>query len=922
MLYYPFTTSAPALVRFLAWRKLYHRYKLDPDYHHDHDRDEEDEAIPPHHLPHPSLLTATNHAGAATAANQATASTAVRWLLAYVEEQYTTRQELFSCVRKVPGYPEAAAALELCQPGLGWAARAAWLAVTAGSVWQVREVMRVLLAPSSPATGQDVTELLYLLATLLLYFQRQHLLPDRLHFLVYHALYYYEHDWAGKPALPQAPPKAQREGQQSLLTLGFSRAVPAKVPTAEQQRIIQHPLPRKDAAPHSIKIVAFAGTGKTSTLVKLTEAHPNIQFLLVVYNKAVRIQADSQFPKANVSCKTVHQMAMAKAGFMFSKKLCSNLKAQDILESGLLPEDGKSSLYQRAGQVLSTLNSFMNSSNMELEQDSHVPRVWKVGQREEELSHSKRQGVLCDAITVWAAMQDKEDNRIRIPHDGYLKVWQLRRPSLQRVVEHQVLLLDEGQDMNPAMLDIFMHQQTTRVIVGDPNQQIYLFRGAVNALDLVSPTHTYYLTQSFRFGPEIASVANRCLMEFKGRDERTLVGGKKVDSYLGDNVNPKGQTAIICRTNVGVFDRLHHHVVILGQSRVGLVGGVDSYNLEDYLDIYRLMMGKKEHMIKFKKFHTFNHLETFAKNVDDIELLSKIKIVKKYGDRVPGLIEKIRSSVVKDIKSANTVLSTVHKAKGLEFETVVLWSDFPDYQDTWGGLRHVPEDEANLIYVAITRAKRSLVCNQFVKKDLLSSGDLSRVAYYRAEEGTSGELEKCQSCPQDLSSSLETGQLVVRREECGDGGVMEHRIPPAAAGAEAGAGASKAPPELVEMVRSMGFSQSQALEGMARCGDSVERAVDWILRQKVGEAGDSKKVAGDKSQGKNMFLAKGKVKTGLQSKDKKPQDGKGFFHLQGGRQATLNPTRGGGPSADKQKKAASSGILCSKCSAIALPHLG
>ena len=143
---------------------------------------------------------------------------------------------------------------------------------------------------------------------------------------------------------------------------------------------------------------------------------------------------------------------------------------------------------------------------------------------------------------------------------------------------------------------------------------------------------------------------------------------------------------------------------------------------------------------------------------------------------------------------------------------------------------------------------------------------------------------------------------------------MEHRTPPAGTGA----GASKAPPELVEMVSSMGFTQEQAEVGLARCGGSVERAVDWILRQRPGEAGDSKGKEDRSSPGKKNFLGKGKIKMGLQNK--KPQEGKGF--LQGGRQATLHPIRGG-PSGDKKKKTASSGgLLCAKCSAIALPHLG
>jgi F-box protein 18 (helicase) len=609
---------------------------------------------------------------------------------------------------------------------------------------QVRAVLRTLLRPASPATGQHVTEFLYMLATLLLHFQvsqslsvappfcpsqRTERLHDRLHYLVYHALYYYENDWACKPALAAGPPPARRAGQQSLLGLGFTRVLPARTPTAEQLRIVQHPLPRPPDAPHLVKIVAFAGTGKTSTLVQMTEAHPNIKFLLVVYNKSVRVMAEAQFPKANVTCKTVHQMAMAKAGFMFTKKLTSNLKAKDVLDSGLLAEDttGKAgSQFRRAGQVQAALSSFMNSAEPEPELE-HVPLVWRVGVAEEQLDAGQRAAVLADAVRVWRAMADREDFRVRMPHDGYLKVWQARRPSLQKVVEHEVLLVDEGQDMNPAMLDIFTRQATTRVIVGDPNQQIYMFRGAVNALDLINPTHTYYLTQSFRFGPEIAFVANKCISQFKGDDTRTLVGGKKVDNFIGVTVDPKKQTAYIGRTNMGVFNKLHSLLLVKGSvgRRVGLVGGVESYNLEDYLDIDRLRKGQKDKMQKFKNFASFDQLKSFAKNVDDIELLSKIKIVEKY--EVPGLIARIRGGVVKDLKQADTVLSTVHKAKGLEFETVVLMDDFPDFPGP--DLRQVAEDEANLIYVAITRAKTGLHLNGLVKRCLLTRSDFSLATY-------------------------------------------------------------------------------------------------------------------------------------------------------------------------------------------------
>lgn len=40
-----------------------------------------------------------------------------------------------------------------------------------------------------------------------------------------------------------------------------------------------------------------------------------------------------------------------------------------------------------------------------------------------------------------------------------------------------------------------LSQKCTRILVGDPHQQIYSFRGARNALQEVESSNTFYLTQ-------------------------------------------------------------------------------------------------------------------------------------------------------------------------------------------------------------------------------------------------------------------------------------------------------------------------------------------------------------------------------------------------------------------------------------------
>ena len=79
-----------------------------------------------------------------------------------------------------------------------------------------------------------------------------------------------------------------------------------------------------------------------------------------------------------------------------------------------------------------------------------------------------------------------------------------------------------------AITDILLSQPQGKILVGDPHQQIYSFRGAVNAMENVQADTIFYLTQSFRFGPEISHIAASCLEVLKSEKKKTLVGsGKK-----------------------------------------------------------------------------------------------------------------------------------------------------------------------------------------------------------------------------------------------------------------------------------------------------------------------------------------------------------------------------------------------------------
>jgi superfamily I DNA/RNA helicase len=52
----------------------------------------------------------------------------------------------------------------------------------------------------------------------------------------------------------------------------------------------------------------------------------------------------------------------------------------------------------------------------------------------------------------------------------------LEKPNLFETEEVDCVMVDEGQDLNGAMLDIFLSNIGPRIIVGDPHQQIYRWR--------------------------------------------------------------------------------------------------------------------------------------------------------------------------------------------------------------------------------------------------------------------------------------------------------------------------------------------------------------------------------------------------------------------------------------------------------------
>ncbi|CAM5086210.1 unnamed protein product [Eretmochelys imbricata] len=624
-----------------------------------------------------------------------------------------------------------------------WAVIAAIVLFSDG-VRDIQKLMACLRRPSSTLSVLDITETLYCMATLLNAMREKGInISNRFHYSIFYCLYLMENSC---PVTKTT--KLETPSSDCGRSTWPSNKLDIKL-THEQQRILNHTI----LPGQVVKIMAFAGTGKTSTLIKYAEKFPHLSFLYVAFNKAIVENGKSVFPP-NVVCKTFHSLAYASVGKNYKEKgklNFSNLSPYTI--SFILKHRAGQSVFVRAKTVTQTLGSFFASSD-EFISVEHTP-IWCKNTHGARVlvCEEEKQIIVEEARRIWDNMKILNGNtelNCKMTSDGYLKLWQLEKP---RLYTYDAIFVDEAQDCTPAIMDIVLSQTCGIIFVGDPHQQIYTFRGAVNALFAVPHTHIFYLTQSFRFGPEIAYVGSTILDVCKKIRNKMLVGGNQEGDVRGSMT---GNTAFLSRGNLNVFENA---VTITGGERptkIHLLGGPKNFGLDKIHDIWKLLQPEEarvrlklqidDHFIKkWVEKDGFQGLKNYAAKTEDRELEVKIAIVEKYNVRIPELVARIKNSHVSTIAFADYVIGTVHKAKGLEFDTVLVADDFvkvPCARHNLQRLRHFitdmsSEDEWNLLYVAVTRAKKCLLMTKSLEYLLTLAGE-----YFLRPELTSEALKE------------------------------------------------------------------------------------------------------------------------------------------------------------------------------------
>src|SRR5690606_24975590 len=178
-------------------------------------------------------------------------------------------------------------------------------------------------------------------------------------------------------------------------------------------------------------------------------------------------------------------------------------------------------------------------------------------------------------------------------------------------------------------------------------------------------------------------------------------GHDPVPSRITSDITPN---AILTRSNSGAMGEA------MAQMRAGrkaavVGGGTAMAKLAEAA--LALMDGEPCFHPELMAFQNWDQVVEYAEQEDDgADLKPLIKLIDEYG--AEGVIDA--ANALSDERNADVIVSTAHKSKGLEWDYVRIGDDFAERKPrpNTDDQRLIKRAEANLAYVAVTRARLGL----------------------------------------------------------------------------------------------------------------------------------------------------------------------------------------------------------------------
>lgn len=472
----------------------------------------------------------------------------------------------------------------------------------------------------------------------------------------------------------------------------------------------------KEVTPSNPLVVeARAGTGKSTLIEHGCRDNLQSRVLLLCFNKSIAEAAVKRMP-ANVTAKTF-------SGWTWNAPLSSTLPSGIQVDSTYGRVYGHRVKWRFDAKKLAnlfrvdtsliyaaraTLDFFVSTADPYITK-YHVPKRLWIGKEKKEQEGFKDE-VTSISRRIWRMKQEKSNKLVPTTWSDITKMVQVER-DIQRTDDYEFVIVDEAQDITACVLDLILQKGSPTIMVGDSLQKLYNYLYMIDAMEKIGGMKKY-LTESQRFDQTLANAANSVLDLLQGDFPKIVGNGQKTDIRYDE---PNGKYTILCRTNMG----------LLSESLSSIRKGKKIHVMGNIMDAvkqlesgYYLSVGLPDNVThpSLLGVKDWNEIEVMKESDADMALL--YRQVTKYGSQIPGFCEELENAGEVAESTADVILSTVHRAKGREWDNVKMFSDFQKlvYFSEKDRRYKVNKNEVYTTYVAVTRAKRTLYPNDILGK--------------------------------------------------------------------------------------------------------------------------------------------------------------------------------------------------------------
>ena len=300
------------------------------------------------------------------------------------------------------------------------------------------------------------------------------------------------------------------------------------------------------------------------------------------------------------------------------------------------------------------------------------------------------------------------------------------------IPKFKFVFVDECQDLNAAQRELMLAaaKYGRFVAVGDPKQAINGFAGAdcnsFNKIAAIPNTTELPLSVNYRCGKNMIALAQQIVPQIQAHEG--AIDGEVTTITKIDKNTFKPNDMVLCRTSaplVGMCLKLITSgitAVVKGgdikESLLKLVDKAKTSSLNALLNYLSKEQDKLANKIMRETKCTYAEATASGRYVAFTDRCNCIANIAEYTTSVKGVKDYI-AKLFDDYNTANAVVfSTAHKSKGLEADRVIIllpnklpltWKTQLDWQY---------EQELNLKYVALTRAKKELIFVNIEEKNL------------------------------------------------------------------------------------------------------------------------------------------------------------------------------------------------------------